>query len=97
MKRKEKNTRAGESIAETLVAVLIMALAFLMLTTAVTSAARINSAVKNEASAPDTASAPADQAYGLSVRVGGSAEKNTTATLYKTENGYYYYEYDPSN
>lgn len=97
MKRKGKNTRAGESIAETLVAVLIMALVFLMLTTAVTSAARINSKVKNASNAPDAASEPADEAYGLSVRVGENAAVETTAKLYKTEKGYYYYEYDPSN
>ena len=98
MEKRTKRARSGESIAETLVAVLIMALVFLMLTTAVMAAARINAALKN----PDVAytaadpAAPIDDSYGLTIRVGVQEAVDAHAKLYQSENGYYYYEFTES-
>ena len=45
--KKKTKSRAGETIAETLVAVLIIALAFVMLCGAVGAAARVNASANN--------------------------------------------------
>ncbi len=91
----KRRANAGESIAETLVAVLIMALCFLMLATAVMAAARMNNAIKNKDVAFDTASAGSDEviddAYAVNITIGDKTG-SVSAALHKTANGYYYYE-----
>lgn len=88
----KRAANAGESIAETLVAVLIMALVFLMLTAAVMASARMNARLRNEDVTFETASNEliADD-YPVVITVGG-ASGTVNAALYKTANGYYYYE-----
>ncbi len=83
---------AGETIPETLVAVLIMAMAFLMLTGAVVTAARINSSVRNnEMTVSNSSQQTVDTAYAITVKYDDTAQQ-MQSTLYQTENGYYYYE-----
>ena len=85
-------TKRGESISETLVAVLIMAMVFTMLTGSVVTAARINSRLKNdEAAFVAGASVDAD-GWGVTFSMNDQT-RHQAATLYQTENGYYYYEY----
>ena len=85
--------KRGESISETLIAVLIMALMFTMLTGAVITAARINSRLKNDEAA-FRAGTEVDGAdgWGVVLRM-GDQQYRQSAKLYETENGYYYYEY----
>lgn len=88
----KRRANAGESIAETLVAVLIMALVFLMLAAAVMAAARVNNTIKNEDVAFDTASDEVvNPAYAVDITI-GSKTGSVSAALHKTANGYYYYE-----
>ena len=85
--------RAGESVAETLVAVLIMALAFLILTGAVLAAARVNERVKNEdvAFAKSDGDPAAPTVTSVSVSLDGGSAEPYNVNLYE-KNGYYYYE-----
>ena len=87
---KKLKQKTGESIAETLVAVLIMSLAFLMLTGAVVTAARINHRAKNEEVAFSSGGTSTETA--VSIGLGLSPSGSMNITLYETENGYYYYE-----
>ena len=87
--------KTGESIAETLVAVLIMAVAFLMLTGAVVTAARINNRIKNAdvSFAAGTSEEPSPSKVTISLD-GIAAEVEVTVYQTETENGYYYYYYE---
>ena len=78
--KKLKKTN-GESIAETLVAVLLMSLAFLMLVGAVVTAARINDRVRNS----DVTFAAADTPVGerdISINVNGTAKTAGNVEIY---------------
>ena len=87
---KRKNASRGETLPETLVALLTAALTFLFLSGAVVAAARVNSSVKNEQVAFQTASlADKTSEQHFSVTIDGMG---TAARLYRTTNGYYYYE-----
>ena len=86
--------KSGETLAEVLIAVLVMTIAFVILTGAVAAAARVNYRAENKSA--DLASTAASESkvqvsvYGLSPDV-SYAEK---IKLYKNEDsGYYYYDH----
>ena len=89
MKRRRNR---GESISETLVAVLLLSLAFLVLTGSTLTAARINDSLKNEDAVFTAGTAVSPANWHVTLRM-GVQENRQAATLYETENGYYYYEY----
>lgn len=80
------HSKRGETLPETLVALLIVVLTFLFLTGAVVSAAKVNSALKNEAVAFQS---DAEETKDISAAVAGVS---VPVTLHKTTNGYYYYD-----
>ena len=88
MRRRRAN--AGESIAETLVAVLLMTLVFLMLTGAVVTAAHINEAIKNEQSAFSVGETPGELNVTLTIDGWGESDP-IPVNAYQSE-GYTYYE-----
>ncbi len=90
---KKLKAKFGESIAETLVAVLVLALAFLMMVGAVTASARVNSRVKNVGEDDDDSVPQAKGKATVSVSLDGIDTLTVTATpqLYEV-NGNYYYE-----
>lgn len=87
-------SKSGETLVETLIAMLIISLVFIFLASSIVSAAKVNSSIKNE----DTAFVRDGQ---LSVTdrllVDGSEVDQKYVQFYETENGYYYYEYKKSN
>lgn len=87
---KKLKSRAGESVAETLVAVLMISLVFLFLAESIVTAARINNRVDQERNAfQQEKTDPVE----YSVTIDGKPLKRGKALLYRTGNGYYYYEY----
>lgn len=91
MKKLKQHT--GETLAEVLIAVLVMVTAFVILTGAVVSAARINDRAKIK-----DASFTADGNRSIQVAFFGSGSDVSTSVsvrLYKDEdNGYYYYDHN---
>ena len=93
-------SRAGESIAETLVAVLIMALAFLVLTGAVLTAARINARIQNKDVAFNTQeNAPETTEVPVYITLDGDSEQSEQYKVlyHRVTNGtteYEWYEYN---
>lgn len=93
---KKLRSRSGETLAEVLIAVLIVSLTFLFLSGAVVSASKVNASVKNEevafkvAGGGDTVLGISDPDGRVSVTIGGAFVSGVT--LYQTGNGYYYYE-----
>ena len=92
---KKRRSKAGETLVETLVSVLIATLAFAFLSTAAVTAARINAAAREDVSfryteePGKTVTVTAEGAgSGTGQRIG--SEK---VTLYTTDNGYVYYTY----
>ncbi len=91
---KRKHLSRGETLPETLIALLIVSLTFLFLTGAVVSASKINAGIKNEGVVFRRATQPPENIT-LSVRweIGASSgARAVDATLHQTENGYYYYD-----
>ena len=98
--RNRRNTAcAGETIAETLVAVLIVALTFTFLCTAIVVAARIDNQAKssayefvteNEDTTPVTVSIAVVDSGDLT---GAGLPSSIPATQHTTRNGYVYYVY----
>ena len=86
---KNRRSRAGETLVETLVSVLIAALAFALLSTAAVAAARINAAAREDVSFRYAA----DGGRTVEVKAAGTRGNKGTAevTLYTTGNGYSYY------
>lgn len=84
---KKLRSKAGETLPEVLVALLVVVLTFLFLTGAVTSAARVNSTLKNETVAFQSAAAETS----VSASVAGAS---VNVNVHKTANGYYYYDCD---
>ena len=84
---KKLHNQNGESLVEVLVSILILALTFVFLTTAVITAAKINRKVQDT----DTSflySTGAGSAGTIQFPGGNSA----TVTVFTTVNGYQYYE-----
>ena len=86
--------KSGETLVETLIAMLIISLVFIFLASSIVSAAKVNSSVKNEDTAfvRDGQSSITDR-----LSVDGSEVDQKYVQFYETENGYYYYEYKKSN
>ena len=96
---KKIHSKSGETIAETLVTMVVLSLAVLMLTGAVVSAAKVNQKADNTQTA-----FIADQDTGSSDRTiiitqnGNETDAETgreisiTVNWHETENKYYYYE-----
>lgn len=86
-----KRRNAGETITETLLAMLVVTLAILMVTGAVVSAARINS--RREMGDVSLVAGGADETPDVLVTVKmGDVELQIPVTVYETGNGYCYYE-----
>ena len=96
---KKRRSKAGETLVETLVSVLIAALAFAPLSTAAVTAARINAAAREDVSFRYTA----EQGKTVTVTAEGThfgtSQKTGSeeVTLYTTDNGYDYYTYTISS
>lgn len=84
----------GETIVETLVAILIVAVCFIMLETSIITATKLNISAENE-NAPFVKK-DASVVSSCTITIDrGSATSNEGAELYKcykTSTGYYYYE-----
>lgn len=90
----KKLNNKGETIVETLVAILIVAVCFIMLQNAVVSSARLNSK-SNDENEPflieDVVEQTSDNCKIYVTR--NSVQTNVTSMkCYKTNGGYYYYE-----
>ena len=84
---------AGESIAETLIALLIVSCGFILLATAVVAAAKVNTSIENT-EVVFNISGQDSQASSAVISHGGSAVSVSTSvdvTKYVTQNGYVYY------
>ena len=83
-------SRTGESLVETLVAVLLISLIFVFLADAVVTAARINAQVSNA----DTAFTRelSSETGTISVYQNGSGVLEESVAMHTTGNGYVYYE-----
>ena len=96
---KKRRSKAGETLVETLVSVLIAALAFAFLSTAAVTAARINAAAREDVSfrynaeRKETVTVMAEGAGSGTSQKTGSEE----VTLYTTGHGYDYYTYTTSS
>lgn len=90
---KKRRSKAGETLVETLVSVLIAALAFAFLSTTAVTAARINAAAREDVSfrynaeRKETVTVTAEGAHSGTGQKTGREE----VTLYTTDNGYRYY------
>ena len=86
---------SGETIVETLVTMVILSLAVIMLSGAVVTSARVNAKADNTDTAFYVDEGQLTQESGVMTITDGSGAANA-ATLdvkvYKTENGYIYYE-----
>ncbi len=86
---KKLKNKAGETLGEVLVALLIVSLSFLILTGAVISAAKVNDKLKNEDVAFNTEGATSTDT--TTIQIDGESVTVTVA-LHRTDNGYYYYD-----
>ncbi|MBQ9545151.1 MAG: hypothetical protein IJV00_08495 [Clostridia bacterium] len=92
-------SKSGESITETLIAILMISLTFLFLASAVVTAAKANEAIKHNEINLVIESAPED-AGEITVNIeytAGSTDHTVTLTanMFRyDEEGYCYYEYD---
>ena len=86
---KKIRSKKGESIAETMIAMLVVSMALTMLAGAIVTAARVNSREKNEDEVFLQADAEKveDQTYSITI---GSI--SIPVDVYKTSKDYYYYE-----
>ena len=84
---KKRRSKAGETLVETLVSVLIAALAFAFLSTAAVTAARINAAAREDVSFRYNA----EREETVTVTAEGAHSGRRNVTLYTTDNGYQYY------
>lgn len=93
---KKLASKSGESIAETLIAVLILSLAFLILTGAVATAAKINGEFKNGSVAvgPAASSTPNGGTVTFTLGEGaGAVTDSAKVTVHQTSgHGYVYYD-----
>ena len=85
----------GETIAEALVAVLIMELVFVFLANAVITSAGINARARNTDVSFEVGGTAVPGSYSAVITQNGSALPGTSAAvdLYKTDSDYYYYEF----
>ena len=99
-------SRNGESLAETLISLLIIAVTFLFLTGSITASMRVNSRIKNSGSEFRVNSSGSGKEMTVQVRVTGSDGdgifqewnlKGQSVLVYSSgANGYYYYRVNSS-
>ncbi len=89
---KKLKSAKGESLTETLVALLISSLALMILAGAIVTAARINTRLRNEDVAFKKAQTPSSGS--VTVTMDGGTPVNVPVKIYETNNHYVYYEYD---
>ena len=96
---KKRRSKAGETLVETLVSVLIAALAFAFLSTAAVTAARINAAAREDVSFRYNAERKETVTVTAEGAGSGTSQKTgrRNVTLYTTDNGYTYYSYTISS
>ena len=96
---KKRRSKAGETLVETLVSVLIAALAFAFLSTAAVTAARINAAAREDVSFRYNAERKETVTVMAEGAGSGTSQKTgrEEVTLYTTGNGYDYYTYTTSS
>ena len=84
----------GETIAEALVAVLIMELVFVFLANAVVTSAGINARARNTDVSFEVNGTMVPGSYSAVIKQNGSVISGASSPvdLYKTDSGYYYYE-----
>ena len=94
--RKKFNNKSGETIAETLVTMIILSLAVLMLAGAVVTSARVNKKADNTDTAFSTDGASASTKNIIITDKSETGTDNTitvtTGNFYTTKNKYKYYE-----
>ena len=94
---KKLKERAGESIAETLMALLIAVLAITMISGAIVTAARVNTQITNEGVAfQGEGTEISEEVHAnlvLPSESGFPLTESVEVKLWQTENGYYYYAY----
>ena len=88
---KKLTNHSGETLVETLVSLIIITLVFIFLASSIVASAKVNASADQSQTTFKTGS-PADTAYKVTILCGGEPITQNTATLYETENGYYYYE-----
>lgn len=85
--------KSGESLVETLVSTLIVVAVFLMLCTAVVSAAKVNTSIKPGDTVFDASESSVLQGASVTVRGENSSESSTQSiSAHVSDNGYVYYE-----
>lgn len=94
--RKKINSTSGETIAETLVTMIILSLAVLMLAGAVVTSARVNKKADNTDTSFSTESEKIVTLDNVTItdgsKAGTAAEISISVNFHETENGYKYYE-----
>lgn len=85
----KKNT--GETIAETLISVLLIAICLVMISHAVVVAGKINR-VSRDGIVPFNESGASTQACSIQVTKSSGTSTVSGMTCYETSGGYYYYE-----
>lgn len=85
-------SRAGESVAETLCAVLMISLVFLFLAGSIVTAARINKEIAPEEKTFQRVVETTQPGQVILRGDGVLSETDVDVTIYRTDNGYYYYE-----
>ena len=86
--------KKGETLVETLFAMLVIVLAFTVLCGGIVAAARINSRLKNSTAVFDTQGESSENKTLTVIHEGtGATESKLGITLHETENGYLYYLY----
>ena len=93
--RKKINSTSGETIAETLVTMIILSLAVLMLAGAVVTSARVNKKADNTDTSFSTESEIVTNdnvTITDGSKAGTAAEISISVNFHETENGYKYYE-----
>ena len=96
---KKRRRKAGETLVESLVSVLIAVLAFALLSTAAVTAARINAAAREDVSFRYIAKQEKTVTVTAKGAGPGTSQKtgSENVTLYTTDNGYTYYSYTISS
>lgn len=94
---KRYRAQAGETLPETLVALLIVVTTFLFLTGAVVAAGRVNDSMKNDAVAFRVNRDTDEPTPSFEVVLDMDVGEDKTVTVYKqeAENGYVYYTTTP--
>ena len=88
---KKLKSRAGESLSETLIALLISSLAIMLLAGAIVAASKINARLKNEDVAFTKSQVPS--AGVVTLTMDNTAPVSVPVRVYETQNDYVYYEY----